>query len=432
MPGRGPSHTMSDLNGQERHRPGGGRSPFRKLEARAARLERSIFALVAFVAVAPPVLIAVVGLRDLHARAATHAQHVGKILELYRAMPQASLEGLERHLRVEFEHDALAGIEVRGAGGEELLRLGSRPRFPVPHASELALAAAAAPFSRVKVRLDDHGLRHDVMRLVAVHALVGLALGLGVYRIPVRAFGRAIRELETAQAQLVHSNRLGALGSMYAGLAHEINNPLGILCARAQLLLAGAREKALDADAVHDLEVIERQGARIAAIVRSLLAFARKAELPAQPVDLNLLVRDVVSLVEKPFSRQNVAVHAHLEHSLPLLVGSPEQIEQVLLNLVNNARDAMPGGGTLTLRTLSRGGHVVAQVRDQGSGLSPEVQRRLFEPFFTTKEVGQGTGLGLSVSYGIARAHGGELAGTNAPAGGALFELSLPAARAGA
>jgi signal transduction histidine kinase len=96
-----------------------------------------------------------------------------------------------------------------------------------------------------------------------------------------------------------------------------------------------------------------------------------------------------------------------------------------------NARDAMPNGGTVTLRTLSRNGHVVAQVSDQGPGLSPEAQRRLFEPFFTTKEVGQGTGLGLSVSYGIARAHGGELAGANAPEGGALFELSVPAAESG-
>jgi signal transduction histidine kinase len=422
---------MRDANRKDRQRPGGGLTAFQTLELRAARLERSIFFLVGFVAVAPPVLFAAVGLRDLHGRAALHAQHVGKILELYRAMPQASTGGLERHLRVEFEHDALAAIEVFGAGGEELLRLGGPPRFSLPHASELALAAVAAPFARVKVRLDDAPLRHDAVRLVAVHLLVGLALGLGVYRIPVRALGRAIRQLESAQAQLVHSNRLGALGSMYASLAHEINNPLGILCARTQLLLAGARDKGLDADTVHDLEVVERQAARIAGIVRSLLAFARKAELPAQPLDMNALVRDVVSLVEKPFSRQQVAVRADLQPSLPLLRGSPEQIEQVLLNLVNNARDAMPNGGTVTLRTLSRNGHVVAQVSDQGPGLSPEAQRRLFEPFFTTKEVGQGTGLGLSVSYGIARAHGGELAGANAPEGGALFELSVPAAESG-
>ena len=98
------------------------------------------------------------------------------------------------------------------------------------------------------------------------------------------------------------------------------------------------------------------------------------------------------------------------------------------MNLVNNARDAMPEGGTLTLRTLARGGHVVAQVRDTGAGLVPEVQDRLFEPFFTTKPVGRGSGLGLSVSYGIARAHGGRLTGANAVGGGAVFELSLPAA----
>jgi two-component system NtrC family sensor kinase len=147
-----------------------------------------------------------------------------------------------------------------------------------------------------------------------------------------------------------------------------------------------------------------------------------------QPVDVNAVVRDVASLVEKPLLAQKVALRADLAPALPRLVGSPEQIAQVLMNLVNNARDAMPGGGTLTLRTLARDGQVVAQVRDTGPGLLPEVQRRLFEPFFTTKPVGRGTGLGLSVSYGIARAHGGDLTGANAADGGALFELSLPAA----
>src|SRR6185369_16683191 len=109
-------------------------------------------------------------------------------------------------------------------------------------------------------------------RLVAVHLMVGIVLGLGIYRIPVRAFGQAIRELKSAQAQLVHSYRLSALGSMYAGLTHEINNPLGILSARAKLALIAAREKGYDEDLLKDLEVIDRQGVRIADIMRSLLA----------------------------------------------------------------------------------------------------------------------------------------------------------------
>jgi signal transduction histidine kinase len=343
-------------------------------------------------------------------------------------MPHASAEGLDRHLRVELEHDALAGIEVAGEDGRERIRLGARAGFTLPHAAELALGAAAAPFSRVRVWLDDARLKRDILRMVGVHLLVGLALGLGVYRVPVRAFARAIRELESAQAQLVHGNRLSAVGSMYAGLTHEINNPLGILSARAQLLLAAAREKGLDEETVRDLEVIERQGGRIAGIVRGLLAFTRKAELPMQPVDVNAVVRDVVALVETPLRAQGVAVQAHCGPTLPQTLGNPEQIAQVLMNLVNNARDAMPAGGTLTLRTFARDGQVVTQVRDTGAGLPPEVESRLFEPFFTTKPVGQGTGLGLSVSYGIARAHGGVLSGANAPGGGAVFELSLPAA----
>src|SRR6185503_4625111 len=120
---------MSDAEGPEPRRNGEGLPAFERLKARAARLERSIFVLVAFVAVVPPLLFAASGLRELHVRAETHAAHVAKILELYRAMPQASEEGLDRHLRVEFAHDALAVIEVADAEGRELRRLGASARF---------------------------------------------------------------------------------------------------------------------------------------------------------------------------------------------------------------------------------------------------------------------------------------------------------------
>lgn len=418
---------MNENNLRERKRRAGGLSAFQKLEAQAKRLESSIFFLIALIALFPPLVIALTEIRHLRGRAAVHADHVATIIDLYGRRPDASPEGLRRHLQSELERDDLRSVRVLTVDGAVALALGDTASdwFP-PDTVELALPARTAPFARVQVRPSDQALGRDLARIVAVHLLVGLVLGLGIYRVPVQAFGRAIEQLKTAQAQLVHADRLSALGSMYAGLTHEINNPLGILSARVKLALAAARETGRDAETVADLEVIDRQGARIAEIMRGLLAFARKAELTKRPVEVNAVVREVVALVEKPFAKQGVRVKTELDATLPPVQASPDHLQQVFLNLMTNARDAMPAGGTITLRTAREDGHVLAEVRDTGPGLAPRAQEHLFEPFFTTKEVGKGTGLGLSVSYGIVSAHGGELDGWNAPQGGAVFRITLP------
>lgn len=407
-------------------RRGQGLSAFQRLESQAHRLERSILLLVGLVAFAPPLFYAVMEMRNLRRQAVDHAQHVAMMIELYGRMPGASLEGLQRHLEGELSRDGLQSIQVFASDASELIRIGS-PVTTAPDAIDVALEPWLAPFSQVRVKLPDVHLRHDVARLAAVHVLVGLVLAFGVYRIPVQAFSRAIRELESAQSQLVHSNRLSALGAMYAGLAHEVNNPLGILTARAKMALSFLREKGADDESVRDLEVIDRQAGRIAEIMRSLLAFARRGEFTLGPLDLNAVVSDVVHLVEKPFAKQGIAVSAQLGAALPAVRGSSDHVQQVLLNLITNARDAMPSGGRIEVRTYAADGHVVTEVRDTGPGLAPEVLERLFEPFFTTKDVGKGTGLGLSVSFGIVSAHGGEIEATNAPDGGAVFRVLLPA-----
>jgi C4-dicarboxylate-specific signal transduction histidine kinase len=420
---------MAQAGSRELRRRGEGLTAFQRLQAQARRLERSIFVLVALIALAPPLVVSLAGIRMLRARAAQRAERVASILEAYGRMPQASLAGLERHLAAELERDGLRSIRLSGGSGAEL-RLGSEPGFTLPVGVRRELPAGAR-FARVEVLPDDSELRADLARLVAVHLLVGLVLGLGIYRIPVRAFASAIDELQSAQAQLVHADRLSALGSVYAGLTHEINNPLGILSARVKLALGAAAEKRLDADTVRDLEVMDRQCTRIGEIMRSLLAFARKSEFSPRQVDLNAVVREVVALVQKPFAKQGVLVQTELDPALPELRASPDHLQQVLLNLLTNARDAMPSGGMVTLRTTRRNGRLVAEVKDTGPGLKPEALEHLFEPFFTTKEIGKGTGLGLSVSYGIVSAHGGELDAGNAPGGGALFRISLPAGEGG-
>jgi signal transduction histidine kinase len=414
-----------------RRRRGEGLSPFQKLEAQARRLKASMVVLVVLIALAPPTSYCVMAFHQLAERADVHAQHVAAVLAVYAQMPEASADGLRRHLLTEMRHDSLTSIRVFGEAGQELLRLGEPPRWPWLGGADLTLPAeaAATPFRRATVSLSDERVRRDAQRIVAVHLLVGLVLGLGVYGMPVRAFSRAVAELKSAQEQLIHSNRLSALGAMYASLAHEVNNPLGILSARAKLALATAREareSPVPEDVVQALEIMDRQALRIGEIMRSLLAFARKTELALGPLDLNRVVAEVAELVEKPFAKQGVAVRTELEPALPPLQGSADHLQQVLLNLLTNARDAMPRGGTVGVRTYQAGGKVVAEVRDTGGGLPADVQKRLFEPFFTTKDVGKGSGLGLSVSYGIVSAHGGELTAGNAPGGGALFRLSLP------
>jgi two-component system NtrC family sensor kinase len=138
------------------------------------------------------------------------------------------------------------------------------------------------------------------------------------------------------------------------------------------------------------------------------------------------VIEDVAKLVERPFAKHNIQIRFLLEPALPSLRASPHHLQQVFMNLLNNARDAMPEGGVITLRTSRVDGYLMAEVEDTGAGIADEDRQRVFEPFFTPKGVGKGTGLGLSVSYGIIRAHGGNIDVRSKPGNGALFRISLP------
>ncbi len=294
----------------------------------------------------------------------------------------------------------------------------------------VALVAVAPPLAflgmSLRQKLAPQQLLSQLAVIVAIHFVVAAALGIAFYRAPIRALRQAIGQLEETRAQLIHSEKLAAIGEIYAGLTHEVNNPLGVILARVRLMLAAAEEQRLPPETVKDLEVIERHGGRIAAIVRALLAFARKGEVSQAPVDLNTVVSDVVALVERPFVKQGITIRTELARPLPAVDANRDQLQQVFLNLLNNARDEQPKGGHIAVRTAVEDGRVVAEVEDGGPGLSPAAQEHLFEPFFTTKAVGKGTGLGLSVSYGIVKAHGGDIEAHAGTGGGAVFRLSLP------
>ena len=226
------------------------------------------------------------------------------------------------------------------------------------------------------------------------------------------------------QEQLQHSEKMASIGLLAAGVAHEVNTPLAGISSYTQML-----RKQVDSDDPRAplLEKIEKQTFRAATIITNLLNFARTGAGETESLDINRVLEDVLSLVEHQLEHAHIKVRRELGPDLPLVRGNANRLQQVFFNLVLNARDAMPKGGWLTLATRARGPEVVVQVRDTGEGIRREDLKRIYDPFFTTKGLGRGTGLGLSVSYGIVREHGGSIMVESAPDKGTTFEVSLPA-----
>jgi two-component system, NtrC family, sensor kinase len=245
------------------------------------------------------------------------------------------------------------------------------------------------------------------------------------------------RELKEAQAQLLQAQKLAALGQLGAGVAHEINNPLGGVIGHVQLLLMNRPPDDRDAKVLH---CIEDQARRAATIAQNLLRFSvQHAEAIMSKVDLNTVLRDTMSLTEQALADAKVTVEWKLAEPAPQARGDAGQLAQVILNLVSNARTAMKAGGTLTLESLvptaapdalrASAAKVVAfRVRDTGKGIAPEHRDRIFEPFFTTKDEWSNVGLGLSVSYRIVEDHGGTFEVDSTVGTGSAFTVYLPAA----
>jgi len=230
-------------------------------------------------------------------------------------------------------------------------------------------------------------------------------------------------ELATRR-QIGRSEKLASIGRLAAGVAHEINNPLTGVLTFAHLL----RQKVnMDDQDRQDLDLIIRETTRAAEIVRGLLDFARERPALKEPLDCNEVIRRTLRLLGNQKVFQQIAIVEDLADDLPRVDGDMNQLQQVLLNLSLNACEAMPGGGTLSVRTSARDGRVWIEVTDTGCGIKEEHLESVFEPFFSTKPAGKGTGLGLSVSYGIVRQHGGSLEVDSVEGRGATFTLILPA-----
>ena len=223
------------------------------------------------------------------------------------------------------------------------------------------------------------------------------------------------------------AEKLAALGTLSAGLAHELNNPVGIISSRIDLMLQEAEELGLPPQVRQDLEVLHRHSQRVSRIARGLLSFARQSPGDRGLLDLNRVVEDTMLLLEKQVSKEGITVRRSLARDLPPMQGDPNALQQVVLNLLTNARDAMRDGGEIRIETgtvAGRPGWLRLVVADNGPGIPLDRLPRIFDPFYTTKA--QGTGLGLSVSYGIVREHQGTIDVQSQPGKGTTFTLTFP------
>ena len=226
------------------------------------------------------------------------------------------------------------------------------------------------------------------------------------------------------EEQLQHSEKMASIGLLAAGVAHEVNTPLTGISSYTQML----REQIRPEDLRYPLlEKIERQTFRAAKIINNLLNFARSSTAELEPLDLNRLLGDVLSLLEHQFDKARIKLRREFSEDLPRVRGNENRLQQVFFNLILNARDAMPSGGWLTLVTRADDDTVIVEVKDSGHGIKREDVKRIYDPFFTTKGIGRGTGLGLSVSYGILQEHGGGIFVESAPGQGTTFQVALPA-----
>lgn len=253
----------------------------------------------------------------------------------------------------------------------------------------------------------------------------------------------AYNELKRTHEELAHAAKMSALGQFTAGAAHEINNPLGIISGNAQYLLkmlhgkryVGINEKNFQ-DILSTLRVIVRHCDRCGNITKNLLRFGRKEKSHKKPTNINEVIGNIFILVQNQLNLSNIKVVKELDPRLPLLQADPSQLEVVFMNLILNARQSMPNGGRLKVRTSlqvrARKRMVVVEVIDTGCGIPKEYIHRIFEPFFTTREAGAGTGLGLSVVYSIIKDHNGEIDVKSKVGKGTTFTIRLPVGKGGA
>ena len=278
----------------------------------------------------------------------------------------------------------------------------------------------------------------DLYRAKKIAALIFLLGGVGIITMAILLSRRMVihiaqadREKDMMNQQVIETGKLATVGELAAGIAHEINNPVAIMVEEA-----GWMEDLLEDEEVKEnleefqraLKQINTQGKRCKEITHKLLSFARKTDSRIQVVLMNDLIKDAIGLAEQSAKYSKITIHTHLEENIPFIQASQTEIQQVFLNLINNAVDAMDskGGGTINITSRLDEDAIVVDFADNGPGIHRNNLARIFDPFFTTKPVGKGTGLGLSICYGIIKKMGGEIYVQSVVDQGTTFSIHIP------
>jgi two-component system NtrC family sensor kinase len=324
------------------------------------------------------------------------------------------------------------GIPRRDVLGRNIFEVLTRqPRESLEDEFERAFATGEIEHIEQESRAPDGSTRHWLISKVPMKID-------GDEVSHVITVGEDITPRVNANRAVARTEKLAAVGRLAAGVVHEINNPLATIAACAEALESRATEGAYGAgpdveDLSEYLQLIRGEAFRCKQITNGLLDFSRARAAEHAPVNLSDVVESAARLLAHQKRGAAIKIDAMLAESLPLVSGDVGQLQQAVIILAENAMDAMPEGGTLTLRTSREveegedGGVVVIEVSDTGQGIAPEIRERIFDPFFTTKEVGRGTGLGLAVCYGIVTEHGGRISVDSVVGRGTVFRISLPA-----
>lgn len=255
---------------------------------------------------------------------------------------------------------------------------------------------------------------------------------MGDLRETTQEMERREQELRDKQEQLIQAGKLATLGELTTGVAHELNNPLNNIGLYVGNVIDQAQLGELDGPRlVADLEKAMEQVRKATEIISHLRTFGRVAPVSLEPVDVDEVIERSLSLVQEQLKIRGIDVEFKLFPDELIVLANPIQLEQVFINLLTNARDALEDAKTKKIRILteSEGDRIRIEVSDTGPGIPRELEARVFDPFFTTKEVGSGTGLGLSITYSIVKEHGGEISVSSPPRRGATFEIFLPVAK---
>ncbi len=236
-----------------------------------------------------------------------------------------------------------------------------------------------------------------------------------------------IEQRRMMEEQIAQADKLASIGQLSAGVAHEINNPLGIILGYTQLLM---RNDVQNNEHYKDLKIIEKHAKNCQSIVADLLSFSRSSKPEKEIKNIHQVIDDVITFIQQHSSMDGIEIIKEYDQNLPAVVLDEKKIKQVFINLIMNARHAVDQSGTIKLSSEfdASGSRLSVKVTDTGHGIKKEHLSRIFDPFFTTKPIGEGTGLGLSVSYGIIKNHGGDILVESRPHGGSTFTVVLPAA----